>query len=260
MCVSIYCIIYVYTCFIYYIYMCVYIYISQLSWVERPGGGIFTPSEDSGTAAPRWLESPLPAWKGLGGWKAMDSAYCSPPSFLFLPVKAASFPVWSHVHTRGCRPRLIILCWSCVDTSLLEKYLQSVCFRSLGLKVERVRDLSEVSFVRTLIAFMEGPSQCLSGKEPACNAWNTGGVGSTPEWGRSPGEGNGNPLQYSCWRILWTEEPGGLQSMGLQRVRHDWVTNAFTFFARHNYSKSVSKQIFDLPLCFSNFPLNKYNW
>ena len=25
------------------------------------------------------------------------------------------------------------------------------------------------------------------------------------------------------WRIPWTEEPGGLQSMGSQRVRHDWV-------------------------------------
>ena len=31
-----------------------------------------------------------------------------------------------------------------------------------------------------------------------------------------------NPLQYSCWPILWTEEPGGLQSPGLQRVGHDW--------------------------------------
>ena len=35
------------------------------------------------------------------------------------------------------------------------------------------------------------------------------------------GEGNGNPLQYSSWRIPWTEEPCGLQSMGSQRVRHD---------------------------------------
>ena len=26
-----------------------------------------------------------------------------------------------------------------------------------------------------------------------------------------------------AWRISWTEEPGGLQSMGLQRVRHDWA-------------------------------------
>ena len=31
-----------------------------------------------------------------------------------------------------------------------------------------------------------------------------------------------------AWRIPWTEEPGGLQSMGLQTVRHDWVTNTST--------------------------------
>ena len=35
----------------------------------------------------------------------------------------------------------------------------------------------------------------------------------------------GNPLQYPPWKISWTEEPGGLQSMGSQRVRHDWATN-----------------------------------
>ena len=28
-----------------------------------------------------------------------------------------------------------------------------------------------------------------------------------------------------AWRIPWTEEPGDLQTIGLQRVRHDWVTN-----------------------------------
>ena len=33
------------------------------------------------------------------------------------------------------------------------------------------------------------------GKESVCNA---GDLGSIPGWGRSPGEGNGNPLQYSC--------------------------------------------------------------
>jgi len=32
-----------------------------------------------------------------------------------------------------------------------------------------------------------------------------------------------------AWRIPWTEEPGGLQSMGSQRVGHDGVTNTFTF-------------------------------
>ena len=35
-----------------------------------------------------------------------------------------------------------------------------------------------------------------------------------------PGEGNGYPLQYSCLDFPWTEEPGGLQSMGSQTVRH----------------------------------------
>ena len=32
--------------------------------------------------------------------------------------------------------------------------------------------------------------------------------GLTPGSGRFPGRGNGNPLQYSCWNIPWTEEPG----------------------------------------------------
>ena len=34
-----------------------------------------------------------------------------------------------------------------------------------------------------------------------------------------------------AWRIPWREEPGGLQSMGLQRVGHDWVTNTEPLFA-----------------------------
>ena len=40
--------------------------------------------------------------------------------------------------------------------------------------------------------------------------------GLIPELVRSPGKGNGNSLQYSCLEIPWTEEPGVLQSMGLQ--------------------------------------------
>ena len=33
-----------------------------------------------------------------------------------------------------------------------------------------------------------------------------------------------------AWETPWTQEPGGLQSMGTQRVRHDWATNTFTAF------------------------------
>ena len=57
-----------------------------------------------------------------------------------------------------------------------------------------------------------------SGKELPANAEDTGVVGSIPGSGRSPGAGRGNPLQCSC---PWTEEPGGLQSIGLQRVGHN---------------------------------------
>ena len=56
------------------------------------------------------------------------------------------------------------------------------------------------------------------GKASACNA---GDPGVIPALGRSPGEGNGNPLQDSCWRIPRMEEPGGLQSVGLQKVGRD---------------------------------------
>ena len=38
------------------------------------------------------------------------------------------------------------------------------------------------------------------------------------------GEGNGNPLQDSCLENPMDREPGGLQSMGSQRVRHDLAT------------------------------------
>ena len=57
-------------------------------------------------------------------------------------------------------------------------------------------------------------------------------MGLTPGWGRSPGVGNGQPLQYSCLENCWAEQPDRLQSMGLQGVRHDWA---------HVHAKEVSK-------------------
>ena len=55
-----------------------------------------------------------------------------------------------------------------------------------------------------------------------------------PGLGRSSGEGNGNPLQYSCLENLMAGEPGGLQSMGSQRVGHHWATNTIKSY-RHMY-------------------------
>ena len=57
-----------------------------------------------------------------------------------------------------------------------------------------------------------------AGKESVCN---TGDPGSIAGLGQSPGGGHGNSLQDSCLENPWREEPGGLQSMGSQRVGRD---------------------------------------
>ena len=53
---------------------------------------------------------------------------------------------------------------------------------------------------------------------------NAGDLGLVFGLGGSPGEGNGNPFQSLALELPWTEEPGGLQSMGSQRVGHDLPT------------------------------------
>ena len=54
-------------------------------------------------------------------------------------------------------------------------------------------------------------------KKSACNA---GDVGSIPGSGRSVEEDLATHSSILAWKIPWTEEPGGLQSMGHKRVRH----------------------------------------
>ena len=59
------------------------------------------------------------------------------------------------------------------------------------------------------------------GKEPTCNAGDARDVGSVPGSGRSLRGGHGDRSSIFAWRIPWIEEPGGLQSIRSQRVRHD---------------------------------------
>ena len=55
-------------------------------------------------------------------------------------------------------------------------------------------------------------------KNPPANTGDIRDAGLIPGSERCPGGGRGNPF---AWRIPWTEETGGLQSMGLQRVGLD---------------------------------------
>ena len=49
-------------------------------------------------------------------------------------------------------------------------------------------------------------------------------MGSMPDPERCPGEGKATHSSILAWGISWTEEPDGLQSMGSQRIRHDFIT------------------------------------
>ena len=57
------------------------------------------------------------------------------------------------------------------------------------------------------------------GSDGKASAFNVGGPGLIPGLGRSSGEGNGNPFQYSCLKNSMYR--GASWAMGLQRVRHN---------------------------------------
>ena len=58
-------------------------------------------------------------------------------------------------------------------------------------------------------------------KNLPANAGNVRAAGLIPGFGRSPGGGHGNPLQYSLLENPWREEPGRLQSIGSHIVGHN---------------------------------------
>ena len=63
-------------------------------------------------------------------------------------------------------------------------------------------------------------------KNAPVNAGAVRDAGLIPGSGRSPGGGHGNPIQYSCLENPMDEDSCRLQSMALQRVRHDWSNSA----------------------------------
>ena len=92
-------------------------------------------------------------------------------------------------------------------------------------------------------------------------------MGSIPVLGRSPGEGNGNPVGILAWEIPWTQEPGGLQSVGSPKgwaqLSYLTTTKMFivvisyaglNFFTQHIMFSFASCNLFDLTsiLCDNN--------
>ena len=111
---------------------------------------------------------------------------------------------WGRTHRRSPKPH--------TATYLLEPHLLQFHLFPVLLLFPQSKQTMRYSLTGEL-GFPGGSD----GKEPACNVGDWVQSGS----GKSPGEENGYPLQYSCLRILWTGEPDGPQSMGSQRVGHN---------------------------------------
>ena len=74
----------------------------------------------------------------------------------------------------------------------------------------------EVHTINILYVYLDQSSQvALVVENLPANAGHVEDRGSIPESGRSPGGGQANP--WTAWEIPWTEEPGGLWSIGSQR-------------------------------------------
>ena len=82
-------------------------------------------------------------------------------------------------------------------------------------------ELGKKKVFRT-IDYICGASQvALVVKNPPASAGDIRDMGSSPRSGRSPGEGHGNPLQYSCLKNPLDRGTGRLQSIASQTVGHD---------------------------------------
>ena len=93
------------------------------------------------------------------------------------------------------------------------------CFRDpLGYLFLLKFCVSIGSFLRNCILVFKGIS---GGAQVKASAYNVGDLGSISGSGRSPGEGNGNPLQYSCLENPMDGGAWWATVHGSQRVRHD---------------------------------------
>ena len=107
----------------------------------------------------------------------------------------------THVHVCVCKRMYTQNVYMCVHAHIYMYFLFHILFHD-GLSQDRA---SQVALVV---------------KNTPFNA----GVGSIPGSGRFPGKGMATHSHILAWRIPRTEEPSGLQSMGSQKVWHNWAT------------------------------------
>ena len=76
------------------------------------------------------------------------------------------------------------------------------------------------------------------------SAGSAGDAGSIPGSGRSPGGGHGTRCQFLAWEIPWTEEPGGLRSLGAQKSQKttEWLNSWSAAWERTSRARIALKE------------------
>ena len=122
----------------------------------------------------------------------------------FTDSNSNHFQKHSHRHTpKSCLARYLVIC----DSGGHIKWTTTLH------KPGSVRKLKK----KSTKASFELP-WCFSSENSACSA---GDAGLIPGSGRSPGKEMAIHCSILAWKIPWPEEPGGVESMGLQRVGHN---------------------------------------
>ena len=93
------------------------------------------------------------------------------------------------------------------------------------------------------------------------SAYNAGDLGWFQHWEDPLEKGKTTHSSILAWRIPWTEEPDGLQSLGSKRARQNWITNTFTLSLATVPRKFWPRSIPDLaPMGPSNCWVNIGSW
>jgi len=123
----------------------------------------------------------------------------------------------------------------CVCVSGFRSYIASMCYSNFMVLTSVCTNCQTAS---DIVAFLDWGASLV-----AQTMKNLPAMQETWVWSL----GQKDPLEKGmaihssilAWRIPWTEEPGGLQSMGSQRVRHDWATDTNFRLSNHNQALMV---------------------
>ena len=126
------------------------------------------------------------------------------------PVPPAPLPPTPHTHLAHCRGQP--LNWRCHNFWFPT---------NLTIQLTRSDDSSQVISQNNSLIIPRASLRAQAVKNLPANAEDSGLI---PGSGRSLEKETATHSSIFAWEIPWTEEPGGLQSMGLQRVRHDFTT------------------------------------